>query len=67
VLALTNEHEWVLDPFAGSGSTLLAALMHNRRAMGCEKEADYIAIIHDRIEDLKNGRLRHRPLTRTPS
>ena len=33
VLALTNEHERVLDPYMGVGSTILAALLHNRRAL----------------------------------
>jgi len=64
VLALTNEGDWVLDPFSGVGSALLAALIHNRRAMGCEKEPLYIQIAHQRIIDLYNGKLRYRPLGR---
>lgn len=39
----------VLDPFAGSGTTLAVALKHGRRAIGCELNSDYIALIHDRI------------------
>jgi len=35
VLALTNENDWVFDPYMGVGSTLIAAVKHNRRAMGC--------------------------------
>lgn len=62
VLALTNEDDWVLDPFSGVGSALLAARGHNRRAMGCEKEADYVAIARQRFSDLENGTLRYRPL-----
>ncbi len=64
VLALTNEQDWVLDPFAGVGSALIAALMHNRRAMGCEKEAEYINIAHERIHQYYLGTLRLRPLGR---
>lgn len=62
VLALTDENDWVLDPFAGVGSALIGALMHNRRAMGCEKEADYVEQIRIRIQDFYNGALRIRPL-----
>lgn len=62
VLALTNEEDWVLDPFSGVGSSLLAALRHGRRAIGCEKEAEYISIAKDRIQSLYSGTLRYRPL-----
>lgn len=62
VLALTNENDWVFDPYAGVGSTLIAAIKHNRRAMGSEKEADYISITHNRIDSHFNGTLRLRPL-----
>lgn len=62
ILALTDENDTVLDPFSGVGSALLAALMNDRRAVGCEKEDEYIQIAHQRIEDLSNGTLRYRPL-----
>jgi adenine-specific DNA-methyltransferase len=64
VLALTNEHERVLDPYCGVGSTLLGALMHNRRAIGVEKEEEYIAISKERIYQLYNGTLKTRPMGR---
>jgi DNA modification methylase len=62
VLALTNEGDWVLDPFSGVGSALLAALRHKRRVIGCEKEKEYVEIARQRIEDLYLGRLHYRPL-----
>lgn len=62
VLALTDENDWVLDPFSGVGSALLAALKNNRRAFGCEKETEYIEIAKRRIEDLYSGKLGYRPL-----
>ncbi len=62
VLALTNEGDWVLDPFSGVGSALLAALKNNRRAFGCEKEDEYMRKAHQRIADLASGRLRYRQL-----
>lgn len=62
VLALTNEGDWVFDPYMGVGSSLVAALMHERRAMGCEKEETYVEIARKRILDYFNGILRYRPL-----
>ena len=41
---------------------MLAALKNRRRAMGCEKEAEYVEIARERIADLHSGRLRYRPL-----
>lgn len=62
VLALTNEGDWVLDPFSGAGSSLIAATMHNRRAMGSEKEKKYYQITIDRLRSLMRGDLKLRPL-----
>ncbi|HVF28941.1 MAG TPA: site-specific DNA-methyltransferase [Pyrinomonadaceae bacterium] len=62
VLALTNEDDWVLDPFSGVGSALLAALRNKRRAMGCEKEAEYVEVAKQRIADLYSGTLPYRRL-----
>jgi|SRR5579884_134264 len=64
VLALTNEGDWVLDPFSGVGSALLAALKNNRKAIGCEKEPEYVEIAKQRIADLFSGTLRYRSLGR---
>lgn len=62
VLALTDEGDWVLDPFSGVGSALLAALQNKRCALGCEKEEEYIQIAHQRIADLYSGTLGYRQL-----
>jgi adenine-specific DNA-methyltransferase len=62
VLALTNENDRVLDPYSGVGSTLLAALMHGRKAIGVEKEEEYLSISKERIYQLFNGTLKTRPL-----
>lgn len=60
VLALTNEGDWVFDPYAGVGTSLIAAVMHQRRAMGSEKETEYIKIAHERLQAYFNGTLRVR-------
>lgn len=40
----------VLDPFAGSGSTLCAAKEGGWRYIGIEKEAEYVAIARSRVQ-----------------
>ena len=62
VLALTNEHSWILDPFAGVGTTVIGALKNNRNAIGIEKELKYCEIANQRITDLKEGKLKIRPI-----
>jgi adenine-specific DNA-methyltransferase len=62
VLALTDKNDWVLDPFSGVGSALLAALKNGRKAVGCERERQYAQIARQRIADLHNGTLRYRQL-----
>ncbi|OQY43946.1 MAG: site-specific DNA-methyltransferase [Candidatus Parabeggiatoa sp. nov. 2] len=62
VLALTNEEDWVFDPYAGVGTSLIAAIKHNRRTIGSEKEAQYIDIAKERLQAYFNGTLRFRPL-----
>src|SRR5699024_1825223 len=39
----------VLDPFAGSGTTLEAARNKNFHAIGIEQDADYIQLINKRL------------------
>ncbi len=62
VLALTEEDDWVFDPYAGVGTSLIAAIIHNRRAAGSEKEPAYIDIAHARLQAYFNGTLKVRPL-----
>jgi len=64
VLALTNSGDVVLDPFAGVGSTCIAAIMHERRAIGAETVPRYVEIARDRIEKAAKGQLRTRPLNK---
>jgi adenine-specific DNA-methyltransferase len=62
VLALTDPGDWVLDPFSGAGSAILAALRHERRGIGCEREEEYNRIARHRIADFYAGSLGYRPL-----
>ena len=40
----------VLDPFAGSGTTLEAAMLEGFNVTGIEREADYLPLIQARID-----------------
>lgn len=62
VLALTDENEIVYDPFAGVGSSLIAALKNGRRAYGTDLEQAYVNIGLDRIRKLAEGTLATRPI-----
>ena len=54
--------ETVYDPFAGSGSTLIAAALECRVAVGCEIEERYCEIAAKRIEnECVEGRISHPP------
>jgi DNA modification methylase len=62
VLALTNTGDWVLDPFSGVGSAMLAAVRHDRRAMGCERVPAYMDEARRRMNLLLGNELPYRPL-----
>ena len=62
VLSMTNEGDWVFDPFLGTGTTIIAAIRHNRRGVGSETVSKYIDIARDRIEQEMAGTLRTRPM-----
>lgn len=64
VLALTDEGDWVLDPFIGVGTTAIAALMHGRKAIGAEIVAEYVGIAKERVRLAERGELRIRPMDR---
>ena len=50
VTLITPEGGTVLDPFAGTGTTLQAATNKGFRPIGIEADADYIQLIHQRLE-----------------
>ena len=64
ILSMTDESDWVLDPFIGVGTTAVAALIHKRKVMGAEIEAEYLKIAKERIRKAENGTLRIRPKER---
>lgn len=46
----TDEGDTVLDPFCGSGTTLVAALLKNRKYIGIDKNTDAIKLAKERLE-----------------
>lgn len=64
VLSMTHEGDWVLDPFIGVGTAAIAALMHNRKAIGAEIVPEYVEIAEERIHLAGKGELRIRPMER---
>jgi adenine-specific DNA-methyltransferase len=49
VLALTNRGDLIFDPFAGTASAGVAALVHKRHFWGCEIDSDYSKVAYDRL------------------
>ncbi|TAL62012.1 MAG: site-specific DNA-methyltransferase [Bacteroidetes bacterium] len=64
IIALTNENDWILDPFAGVGSTVLASLKNNRNVIGIEKVRKYKEIGLKRVKDFESGILKFRPINK---
>jgi adenine-specific DNA-methyltransferase len=62
VRALCPAGGLVIDPYLGSGSSAIAALVEGRRFSGCDLDARYVRIALARIDDLKWGRLKIRPI-----
>ena len=60
VLALTNAGDTVFDPFIGTGTTAIAAIKHNRNAVGVDKESMFLKIARDRVKRLAAGTLKIR-------
>lgn len=47
----TQEGDWVLDPFAGSGTTCLVAKTMNRNSVGMETKKEYYELARESIGD----------------
>ena len=54
ILASTDENDWILDPFAGSSTTGIAANLCKRRFLGIEQEIDFSTISSHRRKELDN-------------
>jgi adenine-specific DNA-methyltransferase len=64
VLALTKEGDLVVDPYMGVGSSLVAAIRHNRRAAGADIVKEYVQVAAQRLQLEAIGALKTRPMER---
>ena len=55
ILASTEPGAWILDPFAGSSTTGIAANLLDRRFLGIEREEEFAAISKARREEIENA------------
>ena len=51
----SNRGELVMDPFGGSGTTLMVAKKLGRKFVGFELSADYAKQVEERLEETKVG------------
>ncbi len=64
VLSLTKPGDIVFDPYMGVGSSVIAALKHDRQGYGCDVVPEYVDIAWDRIQQLRAGTLKTRPMNK---
>lgn len=64
VLSMAGEGDWVLDPFLGTGTSIIAAIRHKRRGAGAEIFDKYIKLARHRIREEMAGTLRTRPMNK---
>jgi adenine-specific DNA-methyltransferase len=62
VLSMTRPGDWVLDPFLGVGTSIVAAIRHGRRGAGAETVPKYVELAKTRIAAAMAGCLRVRPM-----
>jgi site-specific DNA-methyltransferase (adenine-specific) len=55
ILACSREGETVLDPFSGSGTTLIVAKKLNRSYVGFELSKDYVGKVRERLNQVNVG------------
>ena len=55
ILASTDENDWILDPFAGSSTTGIAANLCGRRFLGIEQEAKFSELSRERRKEIDDS------------
>ena len=58
ILASTKENDWILDPFAGSSTTGIAASILNRCFLGIDRKSDFLDLSKARRQEIENISIR---------
>lgn len=58
ILASTLPHAWILDPFAGSSTTGIAASLTDRKYLGIELNPEFLNLSKNRREELNDIKIR---------
>jgi len=66
VLALTDAGDTVLDPFVGTGTSVICADMHSRIGIGFDLSPTYVEQASSRLALARAGKLRIRPSGKPP-
>jgi adenine-specific DNA-methyltransferase len=64
VLSLTEPGDIVFDPYMGVGSSVVAALKHDRVGYGCDVVKEYVDIAWERVHGVRAGTLETRPMNK---
>ena len=64
ILASTDENEWILDPFAGSSTTGIAANLFGRLFLGIEQEVTFSLLSKARREEINKLDIRNSHLNK---
>ncbi|HBK33978.1 TPA: hypothetical protein DEP34_02070 [Candidatus Uhrbacteria bacterium] len=60
VLSMTNPGDAVLDPYLGVGSSVCAAVIHDRKGYGSDIMKEYLDIAEERVKAAADGTLNRR-------
>ena len=61
ILLSTDETDWVLDPFMGSGTTALAALRYSRRVWGFDLQESYRSDVEKKLAEFATNTINWLP------
>jgi adenine-specific DNA-methyltransferase len=62
VLSMTDTGDAVFDPYMGVGTSVVAAVKHDRIGYGCDTSKEYVDVAWERIHALRAGTLETRPM-----
>ena len=55
VLAFTKKGDKILDPFVGTGTSMIAAIKHKRLGVGIDKDKSYLKLAQQRVDRFRQG------------